>query len=63
MRSENKFSGGKMTFGYDKDENSFFVPVEKDKEIARVFTTQIISAEPVIIIFFIFFKNNSYQKK
>ena len=35
MRSENKFSGGKMTFGYDKDENGFFVPVEKEQEIIR----------------------------
>ena len=35
MKSENKFSGGKMTFGYDKDENGFFVPVEKEQEIIR----------------------------
>ena len=35
MRTENKFSGGKMTFGYDKDENGFFVPVEKEQEIIR----------------------------
>ncbi|MCH1613819.1 MAG: recombinase family protein, partial [Flavobacteriales bacterium] len=35
MRSENKFSGGKMTFGYDKDENGFFVPVEKEQEVIR----------------------------
>ena len=35
MRSENKFSGGKMTFGYDKDENGFFVTVEKEQEIIR----------------------------
>jgi hypothetical protein len=24
-----------MTFGYDKDENGFFVPVEKEQEIIR----------------------------
>ena len=35
MKSENKFAGGKMTFGYDKDENGFFVPVEKEQEIIR----------------------------
>jgi len=35
MRTENKFSGGKMTFGYDKDENGFFVPVEKEQEVIR----------------------------
>ncbi len=35
MRTENKFSGGKMTFGYDKDENGFFVPIEKEQEIIR----------------------------
>ena len=35
MKSENKFSGGKMTFGYDKDENGFFVPVEKEQEVIR----------------------------
>ena len=35
MKTENKFSGGKMTFGYDKDENGFFVPVEKEQEIIR----------------------------
>ena len=35
MRGENKFAGGKMTFGYDKDENGFFVPVEKEQEIIR----------------------------
>ena len=35
MRTENKFSGGKMTFGYDKDENSFFVPIEKEQEVIR----------------------------
>ena len=35
MRTENKFSGGKMTFGYDKDENGFFVPIEKEQEVIR----------------------------
>ena len=35
MKTENKFSGGKMTFGYDKDENGFFVPVEKEQEVIR----------------------------
>ena len=35
MKSENKFSGGKMTFGYDKDEHGFFVPIEKEQEIIR----------------------------
>jgi len=35
MRNENKFSGGKMTFGYDKDENGFFVPIEKEQEVIR----------------------------
>ena len=35
MKSENKFSGGKMTFGYDKDENGFFVPIEKEQEVIR----------------------------
>ena len=35
MKSENKFSGGKMTYGYDKDENGFFVPVEKEQEVIR----------------------------
>jgi len=35
MKTENKFAGGKMTFGYDKDENGFFVPVEKEQEIIR----------------------------
>ena len=35
MRTENKFSGGKVTFGYDKDENGFFVPVEKEQKIIR----------------------------
>ena len=35
MKTENKFSGGKMTFGYDKDENGFFVPIEKEQEIIR----------------------------
>ena len=35
MKSDNKFSGGKMTFGYDKDENGFFVPIEKEQEVIR----------------------------
>ena len=35
MRTENKFSGGKMTFGYDKDENGFFVLIEKEQEVIR----------------------------
>ena len=35
MRTENKFSGGKMTFGYDKDENGFFIPIEKEQEVIR----------------------------
>ena len=35
MKSENKFSGGKMTFGYDKDENGFFVPIEKEQAVIR----------------------------
>jgi len=35
MKTENKFSGGKMTFGYDKDENGFFVPIEKEQEVIR----------------------------
>ena len=35
MKTENKFSGGKMTFGYDKDENGFFVGVEKQQEVIR----------------------------
>ena len=35
MRTKNKFSGGKMTFGYDKDENGFFVPIEKEQEVIR----------------------------
>ena len=35
MRTENKFSGGKMTFGYDKDEIGFFVPIEKEQEVIR----------------------------
>jgi len=35
MKTENKFAGGKMTFGYDKDENGFFVPVEKEQEVIR----------------------------
>ena len=35
MRTENKFSGGKMTFGYDKDENGFFVPIEEEQEVIR----------------------------
>ena len=35
MRTENKVSGGKMTFGYDKDENGFFVPIEKEQEVIR----------------------------
>ena len=35
MKSENKFSGGKMTFVYDKDENGFFVPIEKEQEVIR----------------------------
>ena len=35
MKTENKFSGGKMTFGYDKDENGFFIPIEKEQEVIR----------------------------
>ena len=35
MKSENKFSGGKMVFGYDKDENGFLVPIEKEQEVIR----------------------------
>ena len=35
MRTENKFSSGKMTFGCDKDENGFFVPIEKEQEVIR----------------------------
>ena len=32
---DSKFAGGKMTFGYDKDENGFFVPIEKEQKIIR----------------------------
>ena len=35
MKTENKFSGGKITFGYDKDENGFFIPIEKEQEVIR----------------------------
>jgi hypothetical protein len=35
MSKENKFSGGKKTYGYDVDDNGYFVPIEKEQEVIR----------------------------
>ena len=33
--SEGRFTGGKKMFGYDLDENNYYVPCEKEQEIIR----------------------------
>ena len=35
MRKENRYCGGKKTFGYDVDENGYLVPLEKEQEVIR----------------------------
>ena len=35
MRKENRYCGGKKTFGYDLDDNGFYVPSEKEQEVIR----------------------------
>jgi len=35
MSKENKFSGGKKTYGYDVDDNGYFVPIEKEQAVIR----------------------------
>ena len=35
MRKENRYCGGKKTFGYDVDDNGFLVPSEKEQEVIR----------------------------
>ena len=35
MRKENRYCGGKKLFGYDLDNNGFYVPSEKEQEVIR----------------------------
>ena len=35
IRKENRYCGGKKTFGYDVDDNGFLVPSEKEQEVIR----------------------------
>jgi hypothetical protein len=35
LRKENRYCGGKKTFGYDVDDNGFLVPSEKEQEVIR----------------------------
>ena len=35
MRKENRYCGGKKTFGYDVHENGYLVPLEKEQEVIR----------------------------
>ena len=32
---ENRFTGGKKKFGYDLDQNNYYVPCEKEQQIIR----------------------------
>ena len=35
MIKENRFTGGKKKFGYDLDQNSYYVPCEKEQQVIR----------------------------
>jgi len=35
MIKENRFTGGKKKFGYDLDQNNYYVPCEKEQQVIR----------------------------
>ena len=35
MIKENRYTGGKKKFGYDLDENGYYVPCEKEQQVIR----------------------------
>ena len=39
MIKENRYTGGKKKFGYDLDENNYYVPCEKEQSLIRQMQT------------------------
>ena len=35
MIKENRYTGGKKKFGYDLDQNNYYVPCEKEQQVIR----------------------------